>query len=240
MNSDENDNFDLSEDALRQALDRLGKGRSSSAPQMSRQVTERSGGATGGGHHSFDHAQRRRRFVQDGEVVVERQALARNGRVSAAPQTNEDHAAELDRAADALKREQRRREDIERQLHEAQLTIRSLETRAGHADMRLAEMARAVERSNEELATLKARARSAEGERDSLTDANHILEMQVARLSEIEVQAEPVVVTKPRRDAAPRAAATRRPGRPAAPPAPVADIEEDEPEPVKWWIKKKA
>jgi len=235
MNTDDTDNFDLSEDALRQALDRLGRSRSPAANPAPRKPAERPQAATQGNaqHHShaFDHAQRRRRFVQDGEVVVERHALTRPARAVSAQSPHEDQHAELERAQEALRRELRRREDAERLLTEANTTIRSLETRAGHADMRLDEMRKLADRANEDLLALRAHVRTIELERDGLLDAKQTLEVQVARLAEAElVTAEVASPVRARKVAAPRrAAAVRAP-----------DVTEDEPEPVKWWIRKKA
>ncbi|ACI52978.1 conserved hypothetical protein [Gluconacetobacter diazotrophicus PA1 5] len=200
---------EVSEDALRQALARLGsKPAGSSAPSPSAPRNAR----------AFDPAQRRRKFVQDGDVRVEHHALARpaSARTLHAPQ---DDGGEVERLRHQMRHEQKLREDAERACHDAQSSLRSMETRIGHADIELAEAQAGLASRDEEILAL----------RSSLAAAR----ADIARLEQ-DLARSMREASAPRPPAPVRATAPRRPRRTAAPP-----VVEDEPEPVKWWIKKK-
>jgi len=149
--ADAEDSQDMSEDALRQALARLGGG---AAPKQNfnrpKPVQTHSEP-----RHDFRHDQRRRRFVQDGQVVVEHHAASRGGAVGArtAGSSPEEHE-EIDRLRQSVKREQRRCEDGERQLAEARVAIRGLETRAAHAALHVQELDAQIRQKDEEIAAL--------------------------------------------------------------------------------------
>jgi hypothetical protein len=203
---------EVSEDALRLALSRLGSksSGSSASPQFPPQPAARNSRA-------FEPAQRRRKFVQDGEVRVEHHAIARpaSPRALHAPQ---EEGGELERLRHQMRHEQKLREDAERACHEALSSLRSMETRVGHADIVLAEAHAGIASRDDEIQVLKSALVSARAE--------------IARLEQH--------LTRKTRDVPPsnppapmRAAPVRRP-RPAAPP-----MDEVEPEPVKWWIRKK-
>lgn len=201
------DNRDeVNEQALRLALSRLGSKQStpaSSAPSAPRANAR-----------PFDAAQRRRKFVQDGDVRVEHHVLNRpTARAMHAPQ---DDGGEIERLRQQVKLLQKQRDDADRASHDAQTSLRSLETRIGHADIILAEAQAGLASRDEEIRAL----------RSSLSAAR----AEIARLTE--------ELSTPRTRAAapqpPRPAPVPRPRR-----APAPEVIEDEPEPVKWWIRKK-
>lgn len=202
------DNRDeVNEQALRLALSRLGS--KSSTPASPAQPTLRTANA-----RPFDAAQRRRKFVQDGDVRVEHHALNRpTARAMHAPQ---DDGGEIERLRQQVKLLQKQRDDADRASHDAQTNLRSLETRIGHADIVLAEAQAGLASRDEEIRALRASLSAARAE--------------IARLTE-ELSAPTTRAAAPQ---PPRPAPVPRPRR-----APAPEMIEDEPEPVKWWIKKK-
>ncbi|GBQ89579.1 hypothetical protein AA13595_2678 [Gluconacetobacter johannae DSM 13595] len=202
------DNRDeVSEQALRLALSRLGSKRSAPSPSPSPTPA-----ASARLPRAHDPAQRRRKFVQDGEVRVEHHAMSRpTPRTLHVPT---DDGGEVERLRQQVRHEQKLREDAERASHDAQASLRSLETRIGHADIILTEAKSQIEARDDEIQDLKADLLTARAETTRL-------EAELAQLRS--------------RTTTPAAAPIRRPRRP------IARIEEpeDEPEPVKWWIKKK-
>lgn len=236
--ADVDDREEVSEEALRLALARLGSKRpaTSQSPSPS---THQSAAAQPASRPSrgFEPAQRRRKFVQDGEVRVEHHAIARpSPRALHAPS---EENAELERLRHLLRQEQKLREDAERACHDAQAGLRSMETRAGHADIVLAEAQAGIESRNEEILALKASLHAARADIARL-------EQQLARRP----QPAPAPPPASAKVAPPKVAPGVAHGfAPAAMPAPlprvgrprrvVAQVEAPEPEPVKWWIKKK-
>ncbi|GAN54085.1 hypothetical protein Tasa_016_005 [Tanticharoenia sakaeratensis NBRC 103193] len=208
------DSMDVSEESLRQALARLGGGKSA----RSQNGNQGSHAAQAGRRHANQapvHAQgsdarqenRRRRFVQDGQVVVEHQhSRSASPRASVAAQ--EDHD-EIERLKQSVRREQRRWEEGERALAEARSAIRALETRAAHADLHAQELDSQLRQRDERIAELTVQLRDAVANQTVVQDVED---------------------TAPQR--APRAAQPRR-ARVAEPVL----ATDDEPEPVKWWIR---
>ncbi|MBB2204929.1 coiled-coil domain-containing protein [Gluconacetobacter takamatsuzukensis] len=204
------DNRDeVNEQALRLALSRLGSKHSSSASPAQSPARP--------GARPFDAAQRRRKFVQDGDVRVEHHVLNRpTARAMHAPQ---DDGGEIERLRQQVKLIQKQRDDADRACHDAQASLRTMETRIGHADIVLAEAQAGLASRDEEILTL----------RSSLSAAR----AEIARLTE--------ELSHPRTRAAAPAPQPPKPAlapRPRRAPAP-AEMVEDEPEPVKWWIRKK-
>lgn len=125
------------EDKLRQALARLGAGASSRTPK-SRPVPPT--------------AERRRRFVRDGQVVVEHQG----GRGIAARNAGQDDQEELERLRQSVKREQRRWEEAERSLTDVRAQLKAFETREAHAKIQISELNRELRENQDTIQTLKA------------------------------------------------------------------------------------
>ncbi|CAI9121678.1 hypothetical protein [Brytella acorum] len=192
---------ELNEDALREALGRMGSGRKNGggADRKLRSAAPPTGDV------------RRRRFVQDGQVVVEHHQNSRaTHRAMAAPQV-EDHA-EIDRLKAAVREEQRRHEESQRRLQDVQTQMRSLETRAVHADLRIKELQAFLQERDIAIMNLRARL------------AVTVVKEDV-RAVELENDAATTVAAQPQ---------VRR-GRPRKVAQP--DMATSEPEPVKWWVK---
>lgn len=218
------DDQQVSEDRLRAALARLGTGsvnqergnHDRGRPEKARpDKTPRQATPT---------PERRRRFVRDGQVVVEhasRSVGARNahgGAHNGGPHGGVHHAAhyaesqeEVERLTQAVRREQRRGEEAERLLSETRAQLRSFETREAHAKIRIDELTRDLRQCREEMAAL----RVALHEAQEAAHAHERAPREPARRVE---------------RAAPSSGRTRR----AAPPRQLAlDAEE----PVQWWVK---
>ncbi|GCD51912.1 hypothetical protein [Acetobacter pasteurianus] len=197
----------LEEASMRNALERLGashKGRS--APSSPRPAAD----ATGN---------KRRRFVRDGEVPVEKHSLARiTPRTVAAPRTpttsravhfSEEENSEVSRLRRLVAEEKLRVEDMERQMGEVQAAQRALQTQKGHADMMVRELKAKVAEQEAELAETGRQLRAAHrlvAERDE----------EIASLKR-QVEAKPR--GRPRRQYE----------------LAKEETVEDEPQPVKWW-----
>ncbi|MBF0858116.1 hypothetical protein HKD24_02670 [Gluconobacter sp. LMG 31484] len=125
------------EDKLRQALARLGAG-ASSRSSKARPVT-----AT---------PERRRRFVRDGQVVVEHQG----SRGIAARAPSQEDQEEIERLRQSVKREQRRWEEAERSLVEVRSQLKAFETREAHAKIQISELNRELRENQDTIQTLKA------------------------------------------------------------------------------------
>ncbi|MFT9067340.1 MAG: hypothetical protein ABF420_04755 [Acetobacter syzygii] len=198
----------LEEASMRNALERLGhSARSrSSAPPQPRPAAENTNN-------------KRRRFVRDGEVQVEKHSLARTTpRTVAMPRVagtsravhfNEEDNSELSRLRRQLAEEKLRVEESERQLADMQATQRGLTTRIGHADALIAEQKNKLAERDAEL-------------------ANAGREIRAGRRQMEELEAE-VANLRRQLEAKPR-------GRPRKEPE-VVEVtgHEDEPQPVKWW-----
>jgi len=124
-NKDTSQDGELSEDSLRLALERLG------AKNNSKPLS--------GGHKKSVPDQRRRRFVQEGQVVVEHHQVSR-GALRANAVQSDDHSEELTRLRNLLKLEQRRAEDAQRDLGDVQVQLRTLETHLVHEKLHVTEL----------------------------------------------------------------------------------------------------
>ncbi|MCI1242772.1 hypothetical protein GOB83_02445 [Acetobacter fabarum] len=198
----------LEEASMRNALERIGhsaRPRSSAAPQP-RPAAESANN-------------KRRRFVRDGEVQVEKHSLARTTpRTVAAPRIagtsravhfNEEDNSELSRLRRQLAEEKLRAEESDRQLADMQAAQRGLTTRIGHADALIAEQKNKLAEREAELALAGREIRA--GRRQ--------MEEQEAEIAALRRQL----------DAKPR-------GRPRKEPEVVeAEVRVEEPQPVKWW-----
>ncbi|WP_040508421.1 hypothetical protein [Gluconobacter morbifer] len=181
------------EDKLRQALSRLGAGNARSAkPRSSTPTTER-----------------RRRFVRDGQVVVEHQG----GRGLVTRNAGQEDQEEIERLRQSVKREQRRWEEAERHLSDMRGQIRVFETREAHAKIRISELTKDLREHQDTIQTLK-------GELHRVRDQAQ----EASRRS-------PRPVGRPRKEQPP-VEAEEMPS--AVQPEPRAA---NEPEPVQWWIK---
>jgi hypothetical protein len=105
---------------MRLALGLFGQRPSHSEPRQSEQAGER---RQTGGHMQV--GTRRHRFVQDGEVPV---SVVRGRRDQIAPEAR-------DRLAEEQLADRAGREQAERKLAEAQILLRTLQTRLGHAEL---------------------------------------------------------------------------------------------------------
>ncbi len=166
---------------------------------------------------------RRHRFVQDGEVPV---SVVRAGGRREGPSLGAGvmHRAGESPRADELAAERNAREQAERRLAEAQLLVRSLQTRLADADMARDEL-------ETELRAARASLEAARG-----------VPIQPAATSAISVDVAGSASLRDEEDVSgemsdsdspsdmPRRRAVRKRGQDPAPPG-----LEDEPEPVKWW-----
>lgn len=154
---------------------------------------------------------RRRRFVQEGQVVVEHHQPSRASQRIASVQ-NDDQGEEIARLRNLLKLEQRRAEDAQRNLSDAQVQLRTLETHLVH----------------EKLHTKEIKTRCSEVEQALLET-----QVQLAQLREAMADQKSPAVQAIDGIAEVTVARPRRPGRPPKP-RPVVEISE-EPEPIQWW-----
>jgi hypothetical protein len=234
----ENGAADQSETRMRRALDML------SGP--SRAGTRPHGNGPAG-------APRRHRFVQDGEVQVVHVTPHRE-RVNAFGQPADAAPAQ------SVNEERAARERAERALEVAQVTIRTLQTKLGHAELSLREaLEQAASREK-----LSAADRAGHDElRAALDVAVRAGEMAERRQRQLEAELAELRAARLRDGAAPAAvdAPVKRPvGRPRKVPAPdpvvpavpkkrgrpptkhlkaVQAEPAAEPEPVKWWLTSK-
>lgn len=199
----------LEEASMRNALERLGHSARSRQPApapQSRPVAENANN-------------KRRRFVRDGEVQVEKHSLARTTpRTVALPRVagssravhfNEEDNSELSRLRRHLAEEKLKVEDSERQLADLQAAQRGLTTRIGHADALIAEQKGKLAEREAELAQAGREIRAGRRQME-------VLEAEVADLRR-------QLEAKPR-------------GRPRKELEVVEDATaEAEPQPVKWW-----
>jgi hypothetical protein len=181
----------------------------------------------------FAPDQRKRRFVQDGEVPVTLVSRAADHVTETGQrQTAAEPVNRLEVAENALFAERGRRADLERQLAEAQGTITHLETRLGHSELTLRELREAARRDGE----------------DALREANAARDAALAALAEERARREAAEAALARRASAPAPAEvaepmtarprTRRAADTAAGPKPKRVPRARAPKPVKWWIKK--
>ena len=200
----------LEEASMRNALERIGHSarsrQSAPASQPRPAVAENANN-------------KRRRFVRDGEVQVEKHSLARTTpRTVAMPRVagssravhfNEEDNSELSRLRRHLAEEKLKVEEGERQLADLQATQRGLTTRIGHADALIAEQ----------------KSRLAEREAE-LAQAGREIRASRRQLEEMEAE---MASLRRQLEAKPR-------GRPRKELELAEDVVADaEPQPVKWW-----
>nr|WP_255673881.1 hypothetical protein [Komagataeibacter sp. FNDCF1] len=202
---------EVNETAFRQALERLGKGKP--APARS----------AGGGNaksrpqrpaRQVETVQRRRKFVQDGDVRVEHQSLSPGRTTPRAMHAQQEDRSETEQLRHKVQFEQKLREQSELRLAEAQAQIRSLTTRIGHADVIAAEHKNSLAAKEADMQALRAELYAL---REENTHLREELNRQKAR----------------QRTTDSRPVATKA----APPPASDSVAEEAEPEPVKWWLR---
>lgn len=196
---------EVNETAFRQALERLGKGkpRSSGTPTKAPQAKARP-------VRQADPTQRRRKFVQDGDVRVEHHSLTTGRASPRVLHAQPEDRGETEQLRHKIQFEQKLREEAELRLSEAQAQIRSLTTRIGHADVIAAEHKTKLAERDAEILSLRAELYAAREEADRLREEasrhrarNRVTENRIA---------------------------------PAAPPQTGDDAADpNEPEPVKWW-----
>ena len=199
----------LEEASMRNALERLGHSARSRQPAPAPQPRTTAENANN----------KRRRFVRDGEVQVEKHSLARTTpRTVALPRVagssravhfNEEDNSELTRLRRHLAEEKLKVEDSERQLADLQAAQRGLTTRIGHADALIAEQKGKLAEREAELAQAGREIRAGRRQMEALE----------AEVADLRRQLE----AKPR-------------GRPRKELEVVEDATaEAEPQPVKWW-----
>ncbi|WP_068168794.1 hypothetical protein [Neokomagataea thailandica] len=138
------DDQQVSEDKLREALARLGAGSGKSANKPSRPVQQT--------------PERRRRFVRDGQVVVEHQSTGRpmSGRMQAVRAAGgpEEHE-EIERLRQSVKREQRRCEEVERHVGDLKGQLRTFETREAHTKLQILDLSKSLRDAQDQIQSLK-------------------------------------------------------------------------------------
>jgi hypothetical protein len=225
---------DQSEARMREALERIGKGRPPREARSAAPAFSVAHGGRGSGEGQ------KRRFVREGEVPVMVVSGSRSSEGPAQRRAPAPHVEQMETLAATLQRERTAHETAERQLREAQAIIQDLRTKLGHV---------AIAR-DEALET----ARRAEAARATLAQEVDVLSFrlaaEVAGRAKAERAAGPGFAPDPapRPPGAAEPASPRRRGRPpkadnAAQPAqakrkPGRPRVEKEPEPVKWWLPK--
>ncbi|MBO1323723.1 hypothetical protein K2X14_00965 [Acetobacter sp. TBRC 12305] len=232
--SDRQDEEGLEEASMRNALERIGP---SSGGRSSARTTP--------------DTTKRRRFVRDGEVPVEKHLLGRATapRTAASPRLggsaravhfSEDDNSELSRVRRNLAEEKLRAEEAERQLNELQATQRGLVTRLGVAETvvrdaqaKLAEREAALAQVGRDLRVLQQTLAEREAEIATLSQ-----QVEKARAA---TRKAAQTVPDAAQDAAPNAPqAEAAPARPKARRRRTYVLAQDEaesegPSPVKWW-----
>jgi len=201
---------EVNESAFRQALERLGKGKPAprnagggNKPAQAKQRPPR----------QADPTQRRRKFVQDGEVRVEHQSLVTGRATPRVMHAQQEDRSETDHLRHKVQFELKLREQAELRLSEAQAQIRSLTTRIGHADVIAAEHKEKLATRDAEMLALRAELYTA---REEIAQLREELSRQKSRQRTAEARPTPT---------------------PAPAPAMTQETEQDEPEPVKWWLR---
>ncbi|WP_394820154.1 hypothetical protein [Sorlinia euscelidii] len=139
-----NDTQDVSEEALRRALDRLGSRKQSDSPK-----------ASFNNHRRAAPEPRRRRFNADRDVIVERCAIPRQNARGHVQSNVEDHAAEIERMKQEIRGAHRKSETATRELTAAKNQIKQLEAHLMHARLRVQELENAVKHKDSRLVALR-------------------------------------------------------------------------------------
>ncbi|WP_242501342.1 hypothetical protein [Komagataeibacter xylinus] len=155
---------EVNETAFRQALERLGKGKprgpaAPKAPQAKARPVRQA-----------DPTQRRRKFVQDGDVRVEHHSLTTGRASPRVLHAQPEDRGEAEQLRHKIQFEQKLREEAELRLSEAQAQIRSLTTRIGHADVIAAENKTKLAARDAEILSLRAEIYAAREEADRLRE----------------------------------------------------------------------
>ena len=238
--------MDDAEAQMRRALGLYGD-----QPRMRLDPERQDGGQRHGGG-AFLQGPHRRRFVQDGEVpvtVVRRDAPEAAG-AQAGPSTSR-----LQRVEAALQQESAARDRAERALSDAQAAAQALRTKIGHAELAKNEAVEAARRDRDELITLReqiasdagqlrafeSRAREAEDELRSVRAALHDERRgrsiagrtihETSATADLDDAPDVVLVRRPY-----GLEPERIPARRGRPPLARVEADENEPEPVKWWL----
>nr|WP_321984249.1 hypothetical protein [uncultured Lichenicoccus sp.] len=243
----------MSEEGVRQALARLGRGASPDpaeerSPDQGREPLDpfrQSGGNHHGGHTIGQNGSQRRTsaapmhklkrpaFVQDGDVVVEYAGRDRPGHHDGGDQGR----SALDALRDEVVRERRVREEAERALTETRLALQGLQTRLAHLELDLNESRSAARAAQDEAALLLA-GRAHGSTTGASPTAALAIEPATTPLDTI-AQSERQAAEReaPERQAPERQAAGRVPKVRRQQATPRVSLRE--PKPVKWWIKSK-
>lgn len=225
---------DQSEAQMRQALERIGKGRQPresrpAGPVFSTNLSGR-GGSDG----------QKRRFVREGEVPVMMVSGSRPTEGQAQRRAAAPNIEQIESLAANLQRERSAHEAAARALREAQATIQDLRTKLGHVAIARDEAIEAARRAEAARAALA----------HELDVVNFRLAAEVAGRARAERAAGPAIAPEPLapQPNADAPAPARRRGRPAktepgaAPELPKRKPGrprlEREPEPIKWWLPK--
>ena len=239
--ADDQSETSLSEEGVRQALARLGRGmgEGTSGPggDSSQHDTARNSDPfrqNGGSHQNGGgpglqrraaspmHKLKRPAFVQDGDVVVEYAGRDRQSHGSGHQGGHHDGSDQgrnaLDAVRDELARERRTREEAERSLAETRLALQGAQTRLAHLELDLNEARTSLRLAQEEAVSVVARQAAPAAPPPAAVPSGE--------------DAAPVVTVP---SPAPAAAAPPRVRRLQAKPR----VGGREPQPVKWWIKSK-
>lgn len=139
-----NDTQDVSEEALRRALDRLGSRKQSDSPK-----------ASFNNHRRVTPEPRRRRFSADRDVIVERCAIPRQNARGHVQSNVDDHAAEIERMKQEIRGAHRKSDVATRELTAAKNQIKQLEAHLMHARLRVQELENAVKHKDSRLVSLR-------------------------------------------------------------------------------------
>ena len=163
---------EVNEMALRQALERLGKGQDRDKPssQSPAAATRRAPQPKRQQQRLPETGARRRKFVQDGDVRVEHQNISTRPTATRTLHIQSDSNGEVEQLRNKLQVEQKLRETAERQRHEAQGNLRGLATRIGHAEIMLGEAKNTIAQKNEEILGLKTELYAAQAQIDRLKE----------------------------------------------------------------------
>lgn len=139
-----NDTQDVSEEALRRALDRLGSRKQSDGQKTSFNS-----------HRRASPEPRRRRFGADRDVVVERCAISRQNARGHIQSNAEDHSIEIERIKSELRGALRKNEGVTRELSLAKSQIKALEAHLMHARLRVQDLENSLKQKDARLIALR-------------------------------------------------------------------------------------
>lgn len=162
---------EIREDIFRLALDRLGHKKD---PVASNSRLKRA---------PPDH--RRRRFVQEGQVIVERQALTRVGDRATGGHLD-DHPDEISRLRAALRQEQRRADDASKEVNDLKNQYRTLETHVAHDKFHIKELAATVEGHEKKLHEAELTIRRLEVENRDLCRRLELSSLTVPKIKKVQ------------------------------------------------------